>query len=80
MSDFPEPIKDAAFKRSKGRCECLRKTHKWHRVGRCKTTIGRRRNVNYHHIRAKGADTLANCEALCLRCHKKTRSYGRSEL
>ena len=79
MPDFPETIKDAAFERSKGRCECRRKSHKWHKGPRCKTIIGRNRNVHYHHIRSKGPDTLGNCEALCIRCHRRTRSYGRSE-
>lgn len=72
---FPEDVKDAAFKRSRGRCECRRKSHS-HGV-RCNTTIWRHRNVHFHHINAYGDDILSNCEALCIKCHRLTRSYGR---
>jgi hypothetical protein len=74
---FPEPIKDSAFVRSKGRCECHRPSHGHTR--RCTTRIWRRRNVHYHHVNAYGGDTLSNCEALCIKCHKLTRSYGRTK-
>lgn len=76
---FPQSVKDAAFKRAGERCECDRKSHPKHPRGRCETAISRL-SVDYHHVlsaKAGGPDTLANCEALCRRCHKLTRSYGR---
>ena len=72
---FPESVKDAAYWRSGGRCECRRSSHG--HGGRCWSRIWRHRNVHYHHINAYGDDTLSNCEALCINCHKLTRSYGR---
>ena len=77
MGDFSERVKDEAFRRSRGRCECRRVTHP--HIGRCPTTIWRHHNVNYHHINSNGPDTLSNCEALCIKCHKRTRSYGRTK-
>ena len=82
---FPQSVKDRAFKRSGGRCECRRVSHDHRnrsrrRLTRCPTTITSR-NVQYHHVHAEslgGPDTLSNCEALCTPCHRGTRSYGRS--
>jgi 5-methylcytosine-specific restriction endonuclease McrA len=76
---FPDSVKDAAFKRSGGRCECGRTSHPKHPRGRCPTAISTQ-SVDYHHVRSRkagGPDTLANCEALCRKCHKLTKSYGR---
>jgi hypothetical protein len=72
---FPEYVKDAAFRRSGRRCECRRPSHGHGR--RCPTQIWRHRNVHYHHVNAYGEDILSNCEALCIKCHKLTHSYGR---
>jgi hypothetical protein len=72
---FSESTKDAAFKRSRGRCECHRISHGHGR--RCPATIWRHRNARYHHINAYGSDTLSNCEAICIKCHELTLSYGR---
>lgn len=75
---FSESVKDDAFKRSGGRCECKRQSHTHHGAGRCNNTITRH-GAEYHHVvsqLAGGADTLANCEALCITCHKLTGSYG----
>ena len=74
---FPDSVKDQAFQRSGGRCECRRETHGHY--GRCSTTVTRH-GAQYHHIIAEskhGPDTLSNCEVLCVPCHKKTQSYGR---
>lgn len=71
---FSESVKDAAFKRSGGRCECTRSSHTNH-TGRCPTTITRH-SAEYHHVDSTGPDTLANCEALCVTCHRQTESYG----
>jgi len=72
---FSESVKDEAFKRSGGRCECTRSSHDNH-TGRCSTTITRH-TAEYHHVTAGGPDILSNCEALCKGCHKQTQSYGR---
>ena len=73
---FSESVKDAAFRRSGGQCECRRTTHR--RIGRCGTNITRY-GAEYHHIvsqNAGGSDGLDNCEALCVTCHQQTKSYG----
>jgi 5-methylcytosine-specific restriction endonuclease McrA len=75
---FPKSVKDAAFKRSGGYCECKRPSHPDHPKGRCRTAISSL-SVDYHHIRSQkagGPDTLANCEALCRKCHRLTKSFG----
>lgn len=69
---FPQSVKDAAMKRAGRRCECKRSA--CNHSGRC--TKG---GVEFNHIksqRAGGGDTLANCEVLCVQCHKNTKSYG----
>jgi hypothetical protein len=75
---FPESVKDAAFARSSGFCECSRREHNHPAVG-CITRITRQ-TAQFHHITAEsvgGKDVLSNCEALCAACHVKTDSYGR---
>ncbi len=77
---FSESIKDAAYKRSGGRCECTRKhpgvsSHS----GQCTTKFSRNGSWHAHHktaVASGGADTLSNCEVLCLSCHKLTQTYG----
>ena len=74
--EFPDSVKDAAFRRSGGQCECMRSSHS--HAGRCKTTVTRY-SAEYNHVPVDpkiGADTLANCEVLCVTCHKETASYG----
>lgn len=75
---FSEYTKDIVFRESGGSCECRRLSHR-HPWGRCRTTIWRHRNIHFHHINAYGDDTSSNCEALCIKCHKLTRSYGRQK-
>jgi 5-methylcytosine-specific restriction endonuclease McrA len=73
---FPQSVTDAAWRRSGGKCECTRAGCK--HTGRCNTTLTK---WHAHHVvsqNAGGADTLANCEALCVPCHENTASYGRS--
>ena len=69
---LPQTVKDAAIKRAGGKCECRRSTCS--HSGRC-TKSG----VEYNHKKSQrtgGSDTLANCEVLCVQCHKNTKSYG----
>lgn len=75
---FSAVVKDKAFRRSGGRCECRRATH-LHFFGRCSATLTRS-TAEFHHVTAKsvgGSDGLANCEVLCVKCHRLTPSYGR---
>lgn len=74
---FSERVKDDAFERSEGRCECKRSSHTNH-TGHCPATITRH-GAKYHHtvsVKAGGPDTLSNCEALCPLCHTQTKTFG----
>jgi len=80
---FSESVKDEAFKRSGGRCECNRQhtgiNDAPHHGGRCSKTFTRHGNWHAHHkvsLKAGGSDTLSNCEVLCIKCHELTKSYG----
>ena len=72
---FSQAVKDAAYQRAGGKCECRRLSCK--HIGRCPRPLVY--GWDAHHIvsqSAGGSDTLANCEALCVACHKNTLSYG----
>jgi hypothetical protein len=74
---FSDAVKTQAFARSRGRCECTRKAHP--HTTRCNKSLTRA-TAQFHHVYAEGlggSDGLANCEVLCLTCHKATPSYGR---
>jgi hypothetical protein len=74
---FSQEVKDRAYRRAGGRCECTR-LNCGHR-GRCNASLAN--GWNAHHIlsqSAGGYDGFENCEALCIACHKNTASYGRS--
>ncbi len=77
---FSDTVKDQAFNRSGGRCQCTRqhtgRTNAPHHGGRCSRTFTRHGGWEAHHITAGGADTLSNCEALCTTCHQLTSTYG----
>ena len=86
MEKFPGSIVKAAWTRSGGRCECLRNIHD-HPYGRCPRELvwehrGQEDQMGAweaHHTvsqAAGGEEILSNCEILCLRCHKETRTYG----
>ena len=63
---FSDIVKHQALRRAGGKCE------------RCKRTLAIL-GTEYHHKlseSAGGTDGLANCEVLCLVCHKKTKSFG----
>lgn len=81
---FSEEVKDQAFARSGGRCECQLQhdgLHAPHHGGRCPNTFTRHGGQwEAHHrvsVSAGGADTLSNCLVLCISCHQLTRTYGR---
>jgi 5-methylcytosine-specific restriction endonuclease McrA len=74
---FPQEVKDKAFARSGGQCECVRQGHGHPR--RCPKVLTRA-TAQFHHRHAEalgGSDALSNCEVLCLACHQATPSYGR---
>lgn len=66
---FTAGIKDEAFSRCRGRCECRRTEHS-HRGGRCDRSVTRH-TAQYHPI-AEGEtvnrDTAQNCRVLCPHC------------
>lgn len=81
---FSETVKEQAFQRSGGRCECTRQHSGQqsapHHGGRCPVMFTRYGGQwEAHHrvaVDAGGQDTLSNCEVLCLTCHKLTETYG----
>ncbi len=85
---FNEKVVEEAFKKSGGRCQCRRKECDVKHRGQCpKKDLkwgdrGTSDNPNAwqaHHRHAEGkggADTVSNCEILCVPCHKSTDSYG----
>ncbi len=81
---FSATVKQQALARAGGQCECRREhpgnTNVSHHGGRCRARLVGG-NWEAHHrtsLNAGGSDTLSNCEALCLDCHRATGSYGRS--
>lgn len=81
---FSETVRDQAFSRSGGRCECTRShagiANAPHYGGRCTRTFTRHGSQwHAHHktsVAAGGSDNLSNCEVLCAACHELTRTYG----
>jgi len=75
---FSPEIKDQAYARSGGRCECERQNclHS----GRCQVRVKRHgKRAEFHHRHAErldGPDSLSNCEVLCLGCHRLTVTFG----
>lgn len=84
---FSDSVVMMAWRRSGGQCECRRKEHQHGYSGRCTKLLrlDQRGNDNSpfgweaHHkiaVSEGGSDLFANCEILCIECHKKTYSYG----
>jgi 5-methylcytosine-specific restriction endonuclease McrA len=71
---FPKSVTDAAYRRAGGKCECTRSS--CGHTGRCNKTLNKWHAHHITSVAAGGADTLSNCEALCVDCHENTRSYG----
>ena len=66
---FSAAVKDQAFVRSRGRCECRRSLHA-HKSGRCHHVVARH-TAQYHALHDHGdagTDVVANCEVLCPYC------------
>jgi len=72
-----EATRKKLYKRAKGRCECKMRVCSHHRAGsRCKHSL--RGGWHAHHRSAGGGDHLGNLVAMCVTCHRNTRTYGRS--
>ena len=84
---FSPSVIEAAWRRSGGKCECRRALCNNHGYYGCNKKLdwNARGDDNApggweaHHkigVASGGPDTLANCEILCIACHKNTRNYG----
>lgn len=68
--------RDELYKRAGGRCECRMSVCSHHPAGqRCPQSL--RGAWHAHHRTAGGPDTLDNLLAMCVTCHRNTRTYGR---
>lgn len=62
--------------RAGGRCECSMRVCSHHNAGtRCPHKLNQ--GWEAHHRTAGGPDTLGNLTAMCVTCHKNTRTYGK---
>lgn len=74
---FTQAIKDQAYRRAGGRCECTMR-HCGH-SGRCNKSLANGWEAHHaHSVAAGGHDGLSNCVAMCVSCHRNTHTYGRS--
>lgn len=75
---FSESVKEKAYERAGGRCECTMTACSHHRAGsRCNAVL--RGGWHAHHktsVKSGGADDLGNCLAMCVTCHRNTETYG----
>ena len=72
---FSQDVKDQAWHRANGKCECTRKTCPKH-TGRCNASLNKWHAHHITAVSAGGGDGLSNCEALCVPCHENTSTYG----
>jgi len=75
---FSQTVKDQAYRRAGGKCECEMKNCSKHRSGsRCNASLANGWHAHHIHSQAaNGPDTLSNCLAMCVACHENTRTYG----
>jgi hypothetical protein len=71
MAEFPEPVKEEAYRNCESRCQCERVGHG--HFGRCPSTFKKRSEARFHHINRFGPDTLSNCEVLCIPCYERSK-------
>lgn len=75
---FDQNTRDQAYRRAGGLCECRMSTCN-HRLGRCFVSLGYDWELHHAHSQAAGgSDGLSNGIAMCIACHKRTRTYGRA--
>lgn len=76
---FSEDVKQRAYERAGGKCECTMRGCSHHAAGvRCNAML--RGGWHAHHrtsVASGGSDDLGNCQALCVTCHRNTATYGR---
>lgn len=72
-----EETRKKLYQRAGGRCECRMRVCSHHHAG---TRCPHKLNPGWeaHHRTAGGPDNLDNLDAMCVTCHKNTRTYGRS--
>jgi hypothetical protein len=69
---FSVNVRDEAFTRCRGRCECRKPLHA-HKSGRCHHGVTRH-TAFYHAISDQGqADLAGNCRVLCAHCQPHER-------
>jgi 5-methylcytosine-specific restriction endonuclease McrA len=71
---FSDQVKEAAFKRAGGRCEC-RRPDCGHQ-GRCQRKFAYYGSAEYHPRSNSGSNSLDNCQLLCLECHVAAHSHS----
>jgi hypothetical protein len=73
--EFSQVIKEQAYKRSGGKCECVRTTHG--HSGRCNAKFLMKWHIHTKSsLRAKEDLSLANSEVLCSPCHEARQLLG----
>jgi len=72
-----EETRRALYKRAGGQCECTMSVCVHHRPGvRCQHGL-HGSTWDAHHRTRGGGDGLGNLIAMCVTCHKHTRTYGK---
>ena len=73
--EFSQQIKEQAYKRSGGKCECVRTTHG--HSGRCNAKFAMKWHIHpKSSLRSKEDLSLANSEVLCSPCHESRQLLG----
>jgi len=83
MIDFSASVKNDAFRRPGGRCECMREhadlpaPHHGHRSQRSFTKRGNWHALYKIPLDAGGGNSLGNCEIVCEKCYELAGSKGK---
>lgn len=71
-AEFPKAVKQAALRRSKGKCEAKGAPYGFPRGMRCNADLAY--GVEYDHFPIRAVDggsaELSNCAAVCIKCHR----------
>ena len=76
--EFSKEIKRQALARSKGLCEAIGRAYGFPAGHRCNAALAYGVEFDHYPIRASdgGGNSLENCAAVCIRCHRvKTRTF-----
>lgn len=71
-----QKLRDEAYKRAGGQCECTMTSACSHHSGGRRCTHMLRGEWELHRITAGGPYALSNVIAMCQTCHRNTPSYG----